>query len=58
MKKLLLEVAAISGDAQLQAVAERGAGVAILALVRAAHRRRMESFRAAKFGMELPWAWP
>ena len=30
----------------------------ILALVSAAHRRRMEFIRAAKFGMELPWAWP
>jgi hypothetical protein len=57
MRALLYE-GAISGNDRLQAAAERGAGVANLALVSAAHRRRMESFRAAKFGMELPWAWP
>ena len=57
MRALLYE-GAISGNEHLQAAAERGAGVANLALVSAAHRRRMESFRAAKFGMELQWAWP
>ena len=55
MKALLYE-GAISGNDGLQAAAERCAGVENLALVSAAHRRRMECFRAAKFGMELPWA--
>ena len=57
MRALLYE-GAISGNNRLQAAAERSAGVANLALVSAAHHRRMESFRAAQFGMELPWAWP
>ena len=57
MRALLYE-GAISGNDYLQAAAERSAGVANLAQVSAAHRRRMETFRAAKFGMELPWAWP
>ena len=57
MRALLYE-GAILGNERLQAAAERCAGVANLALVSAAHRRRMESFRAAKLGMELPWVWP
>ena len=56
--RALIYKGAILGKVRLQAAAERGTGVANLALVRAAHRRRMERFRAAKFGMELPWAWP
>ena len=57
MRALLYE-SPISGNNRLQAAAKRGADVANLALVSAAHCRRLESFRAAKFGMELPWAWP
>ena len=57
MRALLYE-GAISGNDSLQAAVERGAGMANLALVSVAHRRRMEFFRAAKFGTELPWAWP
>ena len=55
MRALLYE-GAISGNDRLQAVVKRGARVANLALVSATHRRQMEFFRAAKFGMELPWA--
>ena len=48
MRALLYE-GAISSNERLKAAGERGAE-ANLALVSAAHRRRLESFRAAKFG--------
>ena len=49
--RALLYEGAIIGNERLQAAAERCAGVANLALVSAAHPRRMEPFRAAKFCM-------